>query len=227
MFGTMDRPTPFDLVFSGLAAERFPALRESLAKAGADPRDRDAFLVTFPAMSLLRELRPDDSDAGNGVDELAALAHHAYLAWADGLHTWVAPEAIARRAVTAPQAPTAAPANAGYIQVPERLVWASLGAEATWEPLDGCFVHAVAEGTVRVLGVFGLHAARNGFTVAESVGVPGSVTTRRDGTPLFAPSLEGGALAGISAIVEAGELVELAGRLLADPALVSRQLEIA
>ena len=107
MFGTMDRPTPFDLVFSGLAAERFPALREALAKAGADPRDRDAFLVTFPAMSLLRDLRPDDSDAGAGVNELAALVHHAYLAWADGLRTWAAPDAVTRRALAARQAPTA------------------------------------------------------------------------------------------------------------------------
>ena len=73
----------------------------------------------------------------------------------------------------------------------------------------------------------GLHASRNGFTVAEGAGLPGALTARQDGTPLFAPSLEGGALAGISAIVEAGELVELAGRLLADPALLSRQVEIA
>ena len=227
MFGAMDRPTPFDLVFSGLAPERFPALRDALAKAGADPRDRDAFFITYPAMSLLRELRPDDSEAGAGVDQLAALTHHAYLAWADGLRTWQAPDAIARRAVTARQAPTAAPATAGYIQLPERLVWASLGAEAPWEPLDGCFVYTAPDGTLRVLGIFGLHAARNGFTVAESAGMPGALTTRLDGTPLFAPSLEGGARAGLSAIVEAGELVELAGRLLADPALVSNQVEIA
>lgn len=227
MFGAMDRPTPFDLVFSGLAAERFPALREALAKAGADPRDRDALLVTFPAMSLLRDLRPDDRDAGAGVDELAALVHHGYLAWADGLTTWVVPAAVARRAVTARQVPTAVPAHAGYIQLPERLVWASLAADAPWEPLDGCFVHTTVDGTLRVLGVFGLHASRNGFTVAESVGAPGSLATRRDGTPLFAPSLEGGARAGLSAIVEAGELVELAGRLLADPALVPTQVESA
>lgn len=227
MFETMDRPTPFDLVFSGLAPDRFPAIREALAKTGADPRNRDAFLITFPAMNLLRELRPDDSDAGDGVDELAALVHHAYLAWADGLHTWVAPDAIARSALTALRPPTAAPATAGYIQVPERLIWAALGCDAPWEPLDGCFVHANADGTVRVLGVFGVHASRNGFTVAESAGLPGARTVRQDGTPLFAPSLEGGTRAGISAIVEPGELVELAGRLLADPALVSTQMEIA
>lgn len=215
----MDRPTPFDLVFSGLAADRFPALLEALAAAGSDPRDRDAFLLTFPAVSLLRDLRPDDVDAGTGIDELAALAHHAYLAWAAGLHTWQLPAPAARRLLTEAHAPGTAPATAGYLQLPERLVWSSLSAPGPWEPLDGCFVHPTAEGTLRVLGVFGLHASRNGFTVAEARGVPGSHAGRRDGAPLFAPSLEGGALAGLHSIVEPEELVELAGRALADPAL--------
>jgi hypothetical protein len=219
----MDRPTPFDLVFAGLAADRFPALREALAAAGADPRDRDAFLLTFPAVSLLRDLRPDDADAGTGLDELAALAHHAYLAWDAGLHTWQVPEPTARRLLTETHAPTTAPAAAGYLQLPERLVWAMLSAPGPWEPLDGCFVHPAADGTLRVLGVFGLHESRNGFTVAEACGVPGSRAGRRDGAPLFAPSLEGGALAGLHSIVEPEELVELAGRALADPALAPAQ----
>ena len=211
--------TPFDLVFSGLAPDRFPALRDALAAAGADPRDRDAFLLTFPAVSLLRDLRPADADAGEGVDELAALEHHAYLAWDAGLRTWALPDVPARRLLNAPDAPAALPPAAGYLQLPERLVWASLSAPGPWEPLDGCFVHAAADGTLRVLGVFGLHSSRNGFTVAEATGVPGALAERRDGAPLFSPSLEGGALAGLHAIVEPGELVELAGRALADPAL--------
>ena len=221
----MDRPTPFELVFSGLAPDRFPDLRDALAAAGADPRDREAFLLTFPAMSLLRDLRPDDADAGEGLDELTALVHHAYLAWTAGLRTWVVPEAAARRLLAQRDAPAATPTTAGYIQLPERLVWASLRAPGPWEPLDGCFVHTGTDGTLRVLGVFGLHASRNGFTVAEVRGVPGSLAERRGGAPLFAPSLEGGALAGLHAVVEPEELVELAGRVLADPALASTRLE--
>jgi len=223
----MDRPTPFDLVFSGLAPDRFPALRDALDATGADPRDRDAFLLTFPAMSLLRDLRPDDADAGAGVDELAALVHHAYLAWAAGRRTWALPEAATRQLLARRDASAATPPAAGYIQLPERLVWASLCTPGPWEPLDGCFAHTAADGTIRVLGVFGLHASRNGFTVAEAAGVPGSKAARRDGSPLFAPSLEGGALAGLHAVVEPEELVELAARVLADPALVAASVESA
>lgn len=206
----MDRPTPFELVFADLA-ERFPALRDDLAKAGTDPRNRDAFLLTLPAMQLLRDLRPDDEGAGAGVPELAALLHHAYLAWAGGLHTWTLDADSARRALAAAPPAMATPEAAGYLQLPERLVWASLGG-AAWEPLDGCFVDAAEGGDWRVLGVFGLHPSREGFTVAEAAGQPGARATRADGAPLFSPALEGGERAGLYAVVEPGELVELAAR---------------
>lgn len=223
----MDRPTPFDLVFSSLAHEQFPAVEAALASGGVDPRDRDAFLLTLPVMQLLRELRPADADAGAGVDELTALLHHAYLAWAAGLRGWTIPDAALRGLLARHGAPVSPPPEAGYIQVPERVVWAALQSPGPWEPMDGCFVHATPGGEWRVLGVFGLHAARAGFTVAEAVGRPGVHSARRDGTPLFVPSLEGGALAGLHALVEPEELVELAGRVLADAATVPFSAEVA
>ena len=223
----MDRPTPFDLVFSGLAPDRFPALREALTAADADPHDRDAFLLTRPAMTLLRELRPDDAEAGTGLEELTALVHHAYLTWAAGLCTWTLPATELRRLLTEATAPGVAPARAGYVQFPERLIWASLGAPGPWEPLDGCFVHPAADNRLQVLGVFGMHASRDGFTVAEANGRPGSLTMRPDGTLLFAPSLEGGASANLHAVVEPDELIELVARVLAHPGLASARPENA
>lgn len=210
----MGRPTPFELVFSDLATDRFPEIRKALGTAGADPRDRDAFLVTLPAMTLLRELRPDEEYAGEGVQELAALVHHAYLFWENGLQTWTHSPATVRARLAAGPAGADGLSEAGYIQLPERLVWASLSPGGPWEPLDGCFVHAGPDGTLRVLGIFGLHPSRMGFTVAEARGTPGRLTKRADGSPLFAPALEGGELAGLHAVVDPGELVELAARML-------------
>ncbi len=211
----MDRPTPFELVFAGLAPEHFPPIREALAAAAVDPRERDAFFLTLPAMTLLRALRPDDTDAGSGLDELTALVHHAYLAWDAGQPDRTIPAADLRRLLAAPEPPAAAATGPGYIQFPERLIWASLIAPGPWEPLDGCFVHTGIEGHLRVLGIFGVHPSRNGFTVAEASGTPGAHRVRRDGSPLFAPSLDGGAFAGLHAVVEPEELVELAARALA------------
>lgn len=210
----MSRSTPFDLVFAQLAAERFPAIREALSETGHDPRDRDAFLLSLPAMTLLRDLRPDDSEAGEGVGELAALAHHAYLTWDAGLPTWRIDIDQARTALEPGAARVDAPPSAGYLQLPERLVWASLAPEAPAEPLDGCFVHSVSDGGLRVLGIFGMHPGRMGFSVVEAVGAPAPALVRPDGSAPFSSVLPGGAAAGIHSLVGPEELVELAGRLL-------------
>lgn len=223
----MGRPTPFDLVFADHTAERFPEIRNALATAGADPRDRDAFLLTLPSMTLLRELRPEEEGAGEGVLELAALLHHAYLHWMDGVRNW-APSAAAVRALLAPGKEGAAlPSEAGYLQLPERLIWASLTEGGPWEPLDGCFFHVAPDGALRVLGIFGLHPSRMGFTVAEAAGVPGRLAARADGSPLFSPALAGGELAGLHALVDPGELVELAGRMLVGVERATAGLEVS
>jgi len=213
----MERPTPFDLVFSGLAPERFPPLRDALAAAEVEPRDRDAFLLTHPAMTLLRELRPDDADAGTGIEQLTALVHHAFLHWAGGCRTRVVEADELRPLLEGGAVAVPAPTPAEYIRFPEHLVWASLASPGPWEPLDGAFVYAADDGELHALGIFGLHPARDGFTVAEANGRPGRFGARRDGTPLFAPALEGGALAGLHALVEPEELVELVARALACP----------
>ena len=80
------RSTPFELVFGSLADERFPKIRAALAAAASDPSDRDAFLMLPDVLSLLREIRPDEG-VGEGIDQLVALVHHAYLAWDSGLVT--------------------------------------------------------------------------------------------------------------------------------------------
>ena len=218
------RPTPFELVFEALARERFPAIQAGLAAAGADARDRDAFLIDRAATTLLHELRPDEG-VGEGIDQLAALLHHAYLHWAAGAPVLrLGPEATAalleRRPAgtqTTPgtgdsDAPREAPSGF-YAQLAERQLWAQLDADAPHEPLDGCFVAEAPDGALRVLGVFGVHAGRPGFSVAEAAGPePAGELRRADGTPLFASQLPGGAVAGLHSLAGAEELLELGWR---------------
>ena len=52
------RPTPFDLVFAGLAEERFDAVRGAVEAAGCHAQDRDAFTGTdLDAATATRALR--------------------------------------------------------------------------------------------------------------------------------------------------------------------------
>jgi hypothetical protein len=219
------RPNPFDLVFASIADERFPPIREALAAAARDPRDRDAFLLTREAVTLLRELRPEEG-MGEGIDQLAAFLHHAYLYWAGGqLLRALTPEeldAVLAARASAAEGPASPPAepdqpdpHAGaYVQLPERRVWARPVEDAAFEPLDGLFGHLVP-GTqeLRALGVFGLHPDRMGFTVVEATGPRTPGLARANGSPLFAPTLPGAAAAGLNSITGTEELVELGWRV--------------
>ncbi len=214
----MPRPTPFELIFDRIAGERFPALRSAIEAAGTDPRDRDAFLMVREAIQLVRELRPEEG-MGEAIDQLVALVHHAYLFWAAGSRVLeVPPEGLAT--LLGPAEPAGATGDAEridgpaawYAQLPERRVWAEVIERLPHEPLDGCFVHSAPDRTLRVLGVFGIHPERQGFSVVEAMGPRAGLLARDDGATLYAPVLAGGIAAGLYSIVGEEELLELGWR---------------
>jgi hypothetical protein len=214
------RPTPFDLVFASLAEARFQPIRAALAGSGADPADRDTFLMLPEVVALIHDLRPDEG-IGEGIDQLAALVQHAYLLWEAGTPTLPLSPAETQALLDARDSlPADAPSEgseppaAYYAQFPERRIWAQPVPNQPHEPLDGCFVH-LAPGSppaLRVLGVFGLHPDRLGFTVVEASGPFPQRLARSDGSPLFAPTMPGGAAAGLRSVAGAEELLELGRR---------------
>lgn len=205
-------PHPFALIFAGLAEERFPAIRAELP-----PRaDLDPFLMSAAAVEFLRELRPDEG-LGDGVDEFVALVHAAYRFWEDGSHTATLDEK-ATRALANDDAPLReTPPRAAYIQVAPRLIWSRLDDdEDTFEPLDGWFV-VPAEHGLRAVACFGVHPQRPGLSLLVVEGDPPGAVARDDGTPLFAPTMPGGDIAGLHAIVAPEELLLLAWRAVSPP----------
>jgi hypothetical protein len=209
----MARPTPFDLVFAHSAETVFPLVRAALERSGQEPTDRDAFLMVPEVVSLLHDLRPEEG-IGEGMDQLVALAHHAYLLWDAGALTLpISSDRLA--ALLAPPAPASPPLDepprAFYAQLLDRQVWARVIDDEAAEPMDGCFVHP-ANGELRVLGIFGLRPEREGFSAVETVGPRPRGLERPDGTPLFAPVLAGGEAAGLFSIAGAEELLELGWR---------------
>jgi hypothetical protein len=210
---TAPRPAPFALVFEQLAGERFPAIRDELEASGSAAADRDAFLLARSTVQLLHDLRPDEG-LGEAMDQMVALVHHAFLYWSAGAPTVAIPRERLEDllGVDAPAAPAGPDRPAAwYAQLPEHRVWAEVMPGEPHEPLDGCFVHPAVEG-LRVLGIFGLHPERGGFTVVEAIGDPPARLERPDGTPLFAPVLPGGDAAGLHSLVGMEELLELGRR---------------
>lgn len=183
-----------------------------MAAAEQDPRDRDAFMLTGPAVQLLRDLRPEEG-LGESIDQLAAFLHHAYLHWTDGERV----DEIGDRQLTALLAVepdrTSVPSSARYSRLPERVVWAEVIEGQPPEPLHGCSIYVEPDGALRVLGIFGLHPSRPGFSVVEAAGPRAERLAREDGTPLFGPRLAGGEVAGLHSIAGQEELLELGWRL--------------
>ncbi len=209
----MPRPTPLDLVFDRAAASTFPRIASSLAAGGHDPADRDAFLMDREVVTLLRDLRPEEG-LGEAMDQMVALVHHAYLAWAAGAVTIPVSREAAEELLgpTPVEAADSKDVPAYYAQFPERMIWATVIESDAPEPLDGIFVSRVPGGDLRVLGIFGLRPDRAGFSVVEATGAGVERLAREDGSPLFHPTLPGGATAGLRSIVGEEELLELGWR---------------
>jgi hypothetical protein len=207
----MTRPTPYELALGRLGPQRFPVLRAALSAARIDERHQDAFMLAKGVVELLRELRPDEG-AGGAIDELAAFLHAAYLFWLDGQSTVEVGDDALESLLRGPaSAPAPAPGPSYYLQLPMVRVWGEPIAGRPPEPLDGCFVRVTADG-VDLLAVFGLHPGRPGFTAVRAMGHRPPRLDRADGTPAFAPRLEGGEAAGLFSLAGAEELVELVCR---------------
>jgi hypothetical protein len=218
------RLDPFQLVFGHAAPSVFPAIKAGLAETGKDPRDRDAFVLEREVVTLLRKLRPERG-LGEGIDQLVALVHHGYLFWdAGSLILEVPSERLGQLLGAEHQLEEIQEQTpAYYAQLPQHRIWAHAVPESAPEPLDGCFVHLSHDrSSLRVLGVFGLHPERAGFSVVETSGLRPVSLTRQDGRPLFSSTLPGGAAAQLYSLAGEEELLELGwrtGALLTQPSV--------
>jgi hypothetical protein len=209
----MSRLTPFDLVFARSAETVFPRIRAALERTGQDAADRDAFLLVPEVVSLLHDLRPEEG-LGEGMDQLVALVHHAYLQWDAGTLTLPLDADQLAGLLDAPASSSPAadePPRSYYAQLQDRQVWARVVDDYPAEPMDGCFVHSAGD-QLWVLGIFGMRPEREGFSAVETAGPRPRGLERADGTPLFSPVLAGAAAAGLYSIVGGEELLELGWR---------------
>ena len=218
------RPTPFALVFGELAPERFPEIKRSVGADSGNARDRDRFVLLAPVGNLLRELAPDDSPP-EAMEAYVRLVHHAYRHWAAGGVVFDTSDAAVERAVGSGKLSSRPPHAAFYLRRPALRVWGAARPDAPPEPLDGVFVtETAAPGGIALLGVFGMHGERPGFSAVaveghadEDHATAGEVEVpmhRTDGKPLFAPLLEGGSQAAVHSVADAGEMLLLVCRLL-------------
>jgi hypothetical protein len=213
------RVTPYELLLEPLVGASFQAIRDEAEARHADPADRDAFLLLGHAGAVMREMLPDDADAG-ALEQCAELLWHAWRFWDAGARLYALSEDAATRLL----APTlelgawrfAAP-PACYIQLPYQRVWSRVGADAAFEPLDGCFVSARAltgdTHEVRMLMVLGLRRERPGISLVahraelrdDDIAARARHPGPKDAEP-FANAIAGGERKGYRSITAVSEL---------------------
>lgn len=203
------RVHPFELLFGAFRADRFPAIAAALG----DNRDVNAFVLAEPALELLRDLRPEDG-LGDGVDDFVGLVHAAYLFWRDAEQV-VELDEVATRSLSRPRHPIATSFDelaTKYVQVAPHIIWGQLEPAASFEPLDGWFAMRQADGTLRMVACFGVHADRPGVSVVAVQGRAPAIERRDDASPLFAPTMPGGDAAHLHAVGGPAELLLLGWR---------------
>jgi hypothetical protein len=208
-----NQPTPFELVFAPFVPERFEAMRAELAAAGVEIFDREAWVLSRPGAELLHELRPEQS-LGEGVEELVALAHAAFLFWQQGERVVTVSREMLGRLVRDTTSGGGNPPGRGayYVELAARRIWGTPVEGQPPEPLDGWF--AVADkGRLDLVAIFGLLPGRPGLTAVHVAGEPPAALARADGSPVFSPVLDGGAAAGLWSVVGAEEILELGWRV--------------
>jgi hypothetical protein len=214
-------PTPYELVFGDPAlAQRLDAIGAEAEARQVNAADPERFLQLAAAGELLRELRPEGTDAG-GLLDLGRLIFHAYHYRLAGEPLYRLDEPLARRLLASPPPvgpwTLAPPAPAGYLGLPRQLLWARVAAGAAAEPVDGIFWRAdeaAVDRRLDALLVLGLRADRPGFSVAgvSAVAPDGGhwadLQARVDG-PDFANILPGGELRGLHGLVTEAEVLKL------------------
>lgn len=219
------RLTPYELSFPDLefARTHFQAIRREADARQVDLQDPGMFVMLASTGQALREIRGPEDDPAL-IRQYGFLLYHAFHFCEAGepLYLLPAPELrqlLAGDAGTEGWTPALDPA-AGYVQLPQHLVWVRSSADAPAESLDGFFWARSAPDRFALLFALGMRADRPGLSVVPLTALPiqeaGDWTSvaMREGGGDFSSSLPGSELEGLFELQSTGEALKLGARVL-------------
>jgi hypothetical protein len=225
------RRTPFEIAFPDRSvAERLSSeVAEEVEARGADDSLLEAFITTAAAGERVRAMRGPDAPPDTAYP-FAALLYHCvhflragaplYLVATEVTRQLVGPEWQVRSSAATVPAP---PAAAGYLQLPQHLIWTEGGRSeapdgAPPDSLDGVFWTLTASRVLNVLPVSGLLPSRPGFAALPLPPAPladASIWLEARVRPSgedFASALPGGELDRLYSVRTTGEVLKLLAR---------------
>jgi hypothetical protein len=227
------RRTPFEIAFPdrSVAESLSGEVAEEIVARGVDDSVLEAFITTTAAGERVREMRGPDAPPDTAYP-FAALLYHCvhflragaplYLVATEVARQLLGPEWQARSSAASVPAPEP-PAAAGYLQLPQHLIWTEGGRSeapdgAPPESLDGVFWTLTASRVLNVLPVSGLLPSRPGFAALPLPPAPladASIWLEARVRPSgedFASALPGGELDRLYSVRTAGEVLKLLAR---------------
>lgn len=224
------RLTPFEVGVPGreFAEEAFAAIREEAEGRGVDLRDPGAFLLLGQVGRVLRAIQGEER-GGDALERFGAFLFHAYHFHRAGERLLLVETGTLRSLLDRPERGAgpgegwsgALPSDAGYLQLPHRLVWSHPDPEGPAEDLDGVFWTRSAEDSLSLMLALGIRADRPGLSAVALPTVPISdapewleAPARGEGED-FATTLPGGELDRLYSVVTAGEVLKLVARVFA------------
>jgi hypothetical protein len=219
------RLTPYELSFPdlGFARRHFAAIRRESEARQVDLADPTDFVMLASTGQALREIRGPQDDPAL-IRQYGFLLYHAYHFCEAGEPLFLLPTArlralLADEGPSAPWQPALEPA-AGYVQLPQHLVWVRAMEGAAPESLDGFFWARGRTGTFGLLFALGMRGDRPGLSVVPAPELPiedASDWTRmemREGGGDFTSSMPGAEIDGLYELCSTGEALKLAALVL-------------
>ncbi len=218
------RITPFELLLpeEGFADERFPLIQKEAEERKVDLSHPERFALLSEAGSVLREIRGEEDDP-QLIHQFGILLYHAFHFWKEGLPFFQLETGAVRYLVEAGPGEggwgASLPGAAGYVQLPQHLLWVPGGEGVQPESVDGFFWSAPESDDLSLLLVMGIRKDRPGVSVVPLPNLPlpaagewATLTVRPDGDD-FRSSLPGADLENLYGLEAGAEAVKLAMRV--------------
>ena len=220
------RVTPYELLFPApdFPDQRFPAVESEAVARGTDLTNPAAFATCGAVQGILADLRPEDDGPALGEEPAQASGHAHILYFAFQLWRTRTPVALLSRATlrSLPEADPLTPGweaglegCAGYLQLPQHMVWAEEPGAERPESVDGFFWSATGRDAFHVAAVTGMHPGRPGYGFVPVPPQPlvslsdWTASPAREDGPEFAANLPGGEIDGLLGIRTPAEVFKL------------------
>lgn len=222
---TYARLTPYELSFPSLDVARghFSAIRSEAEDRGVDAVDPAVFLLLTSTSQALHEIRGAHDDPGL-LHQYGLLVYHAFHFFEAGerlyfLRLMALRHLLEDQSIAGSWSLVLEPA-AGYVQLPQHLVWVRPEAESPPESLDGFFWARSGADRFAVLLALGMRTDRPGLSVVPLSDLPLAeaqdwtrMRMREDGID-FSSTLPGSEMEGLYELCSCGEALKLVVRVL-------------